>query len=51
MRLTTNIPLTYVLEEEDFVLNEPKYLVLTYGAPLEAAIESTTERFLTSTVA
>ncbi|MEJ7660061.1 MAG: hypothetical protein WKG07_10810 [Hymenobacter sp.] len=47
IRLTTNIPLTYVLDEEDFVLNETKYLVLTYGAPLEAALESTAERFLT----
>jgi GH15 family glucan-1,4-alpha-glucosidase len=51
IRLTTNIPLTYVLDEEDFVLNETKYLVLTYGAPLEAPLESTAERFLTSTVA
>ncbi|RZL12520.1 MAG: glycoside hydrolase family 15 protein [Hymenobacter sp.] len=51
IRLTTNIPLTYVLDEEDFVLNETKYLVLTYGAPLEAALESTAERFLTSTLA
>jgi len=51
IRLTTNIPLTYVLDEEDFVLNETKYLVLTYGAPLEAALESTAERFLTSTIA
>ncbi|AHJ97370.1 glycoside hydrolase family 15 protein [Hymenobacter swuensis] len=50
IRLTTNIPLTYVLEEEDFVLNEPKYLVMTYGAPLEAPLESTAERFLRSTV-
>jgi GH15 family glucan-1,4-alpha-glucosidase len=50
IRLTTNIPLTYVLDEEDFVLNETKYLVLTYGAPLEAALESTAERFLTSTL-
>jgi len=50
IRLTTNIPLTYVLDEEDFVLNETKYLVLTYGAPLEAALESTAERFLTSTI-
>ncbi|RZK39745.1 MAG: glycoside hydrolase family 15 protein, partial [Hymenobacter sp.] len=49
IRLTTNIPLTYVLDEEDFVLNETKYLVLTYGAPLEAALESTAERFLKST--
>ena len=51
IRLTTNIPLTYVLDEEDFVLNEPKYLVLTYGAPLEAPLESTAERFLSSTLA
>ena len=51
IRLTTNIPLTYVLDEEDFVLNETKYLVLTYGAPLEAPLESTAERFLLSTAA
>jgi GH15 family glucan-1,4-alpha-glucosidase len=51
IRLTTNIPLTYVLDEEDFVLNETKYIVLTYGAPLEAPLESTVERFLTNTLA
>ncbi|RZK24038.1 MAG: glycoside hydrolase family 15 protein [Hymenobacter sp.] len=51
IRLTTNIPLTYVLDEEDFVLNDTKYLVLTYGAPLEAALEATAERFLISTLA
>ncbi|SNR59309.1 MULTISPECIES: glycoside hydrolase family 15 protein [Hymenobacter] len=50
IRLTTNIPLTYVLDEEEFVLNETKYLVLTYGAPLEAPLESTAERFLRSTI-
>jgi GH15 family glucan-1,4-alpha-glucosidase len=50
IRLTTNIPLTYVLDEEDFVLNETKYLVLTYGAPLEAPLETTAERFLTNTL-
>jgi GH15 family glucan-1,4-alpha-glucosidase len=49
IRLTTNIPLTYVLDEEDFALNETKYLVLTYGAPLEAPLESTAERFLQNT--
>ncbi|MBH8557542.1 glycoside hydrolase family 15 protein [Hymenobacter negativus] len=49
IRLTTNIPLTYILDEEDFVLNETKYLVLTYGAPLEAPLESTCERFLRET--
>lgn len=51
IRLTTNIPLTYVLDEDDFVLNETKYLVLTYGAPLEAPLESTAERFLLATAA
>jgi len=50
IRLTTNIPLTYVLDGEDFALNETKYLVLTYGAPLEAPLESTAEQFLRSTV-
>ena len=49
IRLTTNIPLTYILDEEDFVLNETKYLVLTYGAPLEAPLESTAEQFLRNT--
>jgi GH15 family glucan-1,4-alpha-glucosidase len=50
IRLTTNIPLTYVLDGEDFALNETKYLVLTYGAPLEAPLESTSEQFLRNTV-
>ncbi|UOQ64592.1 glycoside hydrolase family 15 protein [Hymenobacter volaticus] len=50
IRLTTDIPLTYILEDEDFVLNMPRYLVLTYGAPLEASLESTAERFLRSTI-
>ena len=51
IRLTTNIPLTYVLDEQDFLLNETKYLVLTYGAPLEAPLEKTAEQFLRSTLA
>ena len=49
MRLTTNIPLTYVNEEQAFVLNEEKYLALTYGAPLEAPLSSTAESFLRET--
>ena len=51
IRLTTDIPLTYVIDEEDFVLNQTYYLVLTYGAPLEAPLESTSERFLRETIA
>ncbi len=50
MRLTTNIPLNYVMEQESFVLNETKYLVLTYGIPLEASLQTTAEMFLDKTV-
>lgn len=51
MRLTTNISLTYMMENQSFVLNDARYLVLTYGAPLEAPVESTCESFLQKTVA
>ncbi len=51
VRLTTNIPVTYVFEETYFVLNETKYLVLTYGPPLEAPLVSTSENFLRETIA
>ncbi|MGN6397162.1 MAG: glycoside hydrolase family 15 protein [Mucilaginibacter sp.] len=46
IRLTTNIPISYVFDEQPFVINECKYLVLTYGEPLEAPLISTAERFL-----
>ncbi|GAB3920676.1 glycoside hydrolase family 15 protein [Mucilaginibacter myungsuensis] len=49
MRLTTNIPISYVFEEQSFVLNETKYLVMTYGEPLEAPLASTVVRFLRET--
>ncbi len=50
VRLTTNISLTYIEDSQHFSLNENKYLVLTYGSPLEAEIESTCERFLGNTI-
>ena len=50
VRLTTNISLNYILDEQSFILNEPKYLVLTYGSPLEAALAETVESFLKKTV-
>jgi GH15 family glucan-1,4-alpha-glucosidase len=50
VRLTTNIPLSYILEDQHFVLNDVKYLVLTYGSPLEAPLENTAEQFLRNTV-
>lgn len=49
IRLTTNCSINHVLDNEYFVLNEPKYLILTYGTPLEAPIMSTAEDFLTKT--
>lgn len=50
LRLTTNISLSYIMEHKAFVLNEPKYLVLTYGLPLEAPLETTAEDFLRQTI-
>lgn len=49
VRLTTNIALNYVAEERAFVLNETKYLALTWGIPLEAELEGTIETFLHKT--
>ncbi|MFN6945397.1 MAG: glycoside hydrolase family 15 protein [Cytophagaceae bacterium] len=49
VRLTSNIPLNFIIDEQSFVLNEPKYLVMTYGIPLEAPLEETAEDFLRKT--
>jgi GH15 family glucan-1,4-alpha-glucosidase len=49
VRLTTNIPVNFVAHERPFVLNEPKYLVLTFGEPLEAPLQTTAEDFLKKT--
>lgn len=51
VRLSTNIPLNYVQQEDVFVLNETKYLILTWGVPLEGPLEQTAEDFLRKTVA
>jgi GH15 family glucan-1,4-alpha-glucosidase len=50
LRLTTNISTNYILDQQPFVLNEPKYLVLTYGLPLEAPLLTTAEDFLMRTI-
>lgn len=50
IRLTTNIPISYIFDEQAFVLNETKYLAMTYGEPLEAPLISTSDRFLAETV-
>ncbi|MEM7109925.1 MAG: glycoside hydrolase family 15 protein [Bacteroidota bacterium] len=49
LRMTTNFSLSYVVSGHPIVLNETKYIVLTYGAPLEAALSTTCEEFLTNT--
>lgn len=50
LRLTTDIPLSFVDQEQAFVLNETKYLVLTWGVPLEAPLASTAENYLDRTI-
>lgn len=50
MRLTTNVSLTNLEDEHSFFLNDPKYLILTYGAPMEAPIQRTAEDFLINTI-
>ncbi|MBX9853530.1 MAG: glycoside hydrolase family 15 protein [Cytophagaceae bacterium] len=50
VRLTSNIPLNFIIEKQEFVLNEVKYLVLTWGIPLEAPLEETAEDFLRRTL-
>ncbi len=50
VRLTTNVPLTYVEDERPFLLERDQHLVLTWGEPLEAGLEETAERFLERTL-
>jgi GH15 family glucan-1,4-alpha-glucosidase len=50
VRLTTNVPLSYLEEERPFLLERDHHVVLTWGEPLEAGLEETAERFLERTV-
>jgi len=49
VRLSTDIPLSYILEDKAFVLTDTQYLVFTYGEPLEESIILTAENFLDRT--
>ena len=49
VRLTTDIPLNYILGEKPFLLNETYYLCFSYGIPLEAPLAETSETFLKKT--
>jgi GH15 family glucan-1,4-alpha-glucosidase len=50
VRLTTNLPLTYVEDQRGFLLERERHLVLTWGQPLEAGLEETAEHFLERTI-
>lgn len=49
-RLTTDISLWYILDEQPFVLDQNRYLIFTYGEPLEAPLKPTAEDFINKTV-
>ena len=50
VRVTTNVPINYILNERAFVLDQNRYMVLTYGEPLEAPLEETAEDFIHKTI-
>jgi glucoamylase len=50
VRLTTDVPLTYVQKEQSFVLDQDRYLILTYGEPLEAPLKETADEFIRKTI-
>ncbi|HEX9513625.1 MAG TPA: glycoside hydrolase family 15 protein [Puia sp.] len=50
VRLTTDVPLTYVQHSRSFILDQDRYLVLTYGEPLEAPLKETADEFIRKTV-
>ncbi len=50
VRLTTNISLSYLMQDQEFVLNETKWCVLTYGQPIEAELKETSQMFLNRTI-
>lgn len=49
-RLTTDISLSYIIESKSFVLDQNRYLVFTYGEPLEAPLKATAEDFINKTI-
>jgi GH15 family glucan-1,4-alpha-glucosidase len=51
LRMTTNVPLAYVVEESGFLLENEAWIVLTWGEPLEAELVETCTGFLSRTQA
>jgi GH15 family glucan-1,4-alpha-glucosidase len=50
IRLSTNAPLSYILEDQYFILKDTLYLFLTFGEPLEGPVQTTADRFLNQTI-
>lgn len=50
LRLVTNMPLTYLCEESEFLLKDTIYLGLTWGLGIEDDLADVSERFLNSTI-
>lgn len=51
VRLTTDVPLNYVLQEQGFVLDQDRYVILTFGEPMEAPLQEIAEEFIRKTTA
>ncbi len=49
VRLTTNIAKSKIISSSELILTENKYLVLSWGIPLEAPLDSTFESFYRKT--
>ncbi|MFH0977141.1 MAG: glycoside hydrolase family 15 protein [Spirochaetota bacterium] len=50
VRLTTDISLSYILNEKPFALTETKYIAFSYGVPVEAPLAETTQIFFEKTM-
>ncbi len=50
LRLTTNMPMTYLCEESFFVLKEPLYFALTWDIGIEGDLIHVTHSFLEQTI-
>lgn len=49
LRLSTNAPLTYIMDKKAFKIEKDTYFALTWGSPLEAPIKDTFESFFDRT--
>jgi GH15 family glucan-1,4-alpha-glucosidase len=50
VRLSTNIPVSYVVDERPFVLNETAYIIVTWGVRFEAQLAETAEQLIHRTI-